>query len=69
MRQFDPDLALDRVLERGELAEDGLDAFGADLAVRHARLPEHRGSADEVPVAYFRSGGGQLRGDWRHGAG
>ena len=69
MRQFDPDLALDRVLERGELAEDGLDAFGADLAVRHARLPEHRGTRGRGARPYLRSGGGQLRGNWRHGAG
>ncbi len=53
MRQFEPALALDRVLERGELAEDGLDEFGADLAERHAQLPVHHGTPDEVPVRMF----------------
>lgn len=53
MRQFDPALALDRLLERGELAEDALDAFGADLAQRHAQLPVYRGAASEVPQRMF----------------
>lgn len=53
MRQFDPSLALDRLLERGELGEDALDDFGADLAQRHADLPVHNGTADEVPLRMF----------------
>ena len=53
MRQFDPTLALDRVLERDELAEDALDAFGRDLADLHAQLPVHRGEPDEVPTRMF----------------
>lgn len=53
MRQFDPALALDRMLERGELAEDALDGFGAHLADLHADLPIHRGLVEEVPVRMF----------------
>ncbi len=53
MRQFDPEQALDRVLDRGELAEDALDSFGRDLADLHAMLPVHRGTADEVPRRMF----------------
>jgi aminoglycoside phosphotransferase family enzyme/predicted kinase len=53
MRQFDPALALDRLLARGELEDDALDTFGADLAELHAALPVHRGSAAEVPVRMF----------------
>ncbi len=53
MRQFDPALALDRVLARGQLAEDALDEFGADLADRHDALPTLRGAAEEVPVRMF----------------
>jgi aminoglycoside phosphotransferase family enzyme/predicted kinase len=53
MRQFDPAFGLDRLLERGELAEDALDVFGGDLAERHALLPVHRGTPDEVPARMF----------------
>lgn len=53
MRQFDPSLGLDQLLERGELAEDALDAFGAVLADRHGVLPVLEGSADEVPLRMF----------------
>jgi aminoglycoside phosphotransferase family enzyme/predicted kinase len=53
MRQFDPGLALDRVLERGELAPSALDEFGRVLADRHAALPVYRGEPDEVPLRTF----------------
>ncbi len=53
MRQFDPALALDRVLERGELGRRGLDAFGRDLARHHAALPQLEGAATEVPLRIF----------------
>ncbi|MGE0621699.1 MAG: AAA family ATPase [Pseudomonadales bacterium] len=53
MRQFDPDQALDRLLERGELDESALDGFGRDLAGRHALLPVLEAGADEVPKRVF----------------
>ena len=53
MRQFDPALALDRLLERGELPEDALDRFGVDLAERHAELPLLKGGPEQVPVRMF----------------
>lgn len=53
MRQFDPDLALDRLLDRGELKEDALDGFGRHLADLHAGLPTHLGEPAEVPVRMF----------------
>ncbi|MEM8765922.1 MAG: AAA family ATPase [Pseudomonadota bacterium] len=53
MRQFDPALALDRVLERGELGRRGLDTFGRDLARRHGALPVLEGTAADVPARIF----------------
>lgn len=48
MRQFDPELALDRMLERGELTAGALRGFGGDLAARHAGLPVLDASPREV---------------------
>ncbi|MGD8417360.1 MAG: AAA family ATPase [Pseudomonadales bacterium] len=53
MRQFDPELALDRLLERGELGEDALDDFGRDLADRHAALPVLEAGPADVPKRVF----------------
>jgi aminoglycoside phosphotransferase family enzyme/predicted kinase len=53
MRQFDPQAGLDRMLERGELAQEQLRQFGTDLARAHAALPAHRGTAEEVPLRMF----------------
>jgi predicted kinase len=40
-------------LERGELSEAMLHSFGATLAARHALLPRHEGTSDEVPARVF----------------
>jgi len=53
MKQFDPEMGLDRLLARGELSTDLLHDFGASLAERHAALPVHSGVVDEVPVRIF----------------
>jgi aminoglycoside phosphotransferase family enzyme/predicted kinase len=53
MRQFDPELALDRLLSRGELTAGMLRDFGATLAARHAELPRLDGEAAEVPRRIF----------------
>ena len=53
MRQFDPELGLDRLLTRGELTSDLLKAFGATLAARHAALPILRADSSEVPRRVF----------------
>lgn len=49
MRQFDPEQALDRLLDRGLLEERLLADFGRDLATRHAALPVLEAGPDEVP--------------------
>jgi len=53
MRQFDPEQALDRLLDRSLLAESALDGFGRDLAARHALLPVLDAGPDEVPRRVF----------------
>ncbi len=53
MRQFDPEQALDRLLDRGQLEESALDVFGRDLAARHANLPVLEAGPDAVPRRVF----------------
>jgi aminoglycoside phosphotransferase family enzyme/predicted kinase len=53
MRQFDPELGLDRILARGELTATMLSGFGATLAARHAALPRLDAGASEVPRRIF----------------
>ena len=53
MRQFDPALALDRLLERGELTERMLREFGGELAARHRDLPRLAAGPEEVPTRVF----------------
>jgi aminoglycoside phosphotransferase family enzyme/predicted kinase len=53
MRQFDPELALDRLLEREGLDPGMLRGFGAALAARHRVLPVLEGDPAEVPRRVF----------------
>jgi len=53
MRQFDPELGLDRMLARGELGPEQLHEFGSRLAGLHGALPVHRGRPEEVVTRVF----------------
>jgi aminoglycoside phosphotransferase family enzyme/predicted kinase len=53
MRQFDPAAGADRLLARGLLDSQALRTFGRSLAARHAGLPRHEGTAEEVPGRVF----------------
>jgi predicted kinase len=48
MRQFDPAMQLEHVLERGSLTPGMLAAFGRTLASQHAALPRLKGRLEEI---------------------
>jgi hypothetical protein len=53
MRQFDPAVQLDRLLDHDAVTTDMLASFGRELAERHAALPCLEGTANEVEQRVF----------------
>jgi uncharacterized protein len=53
MRQFDPAMQLDRLLDNDAVTTGMLASFGRELAARHAELPRLKGTASEIERRVF----------------